>query len=162
MGQAIPYSEMTASQSSTDYNTAKSGPSKPLTAFSVNCCMGNEEGTCSQTRQPAQDSEVIAGRRAFWKVTLSRVWYVHSLRLTNLAHSYGAGLEVDIYLDDTRCAAGVDVDIGGTLTVPCVGTASEIRLEKLVSVETSDRLPLCGFIAYGLQGIAKACTFCLF
>jgi len=127
----IPYSVMTASQSSTIVSgTAE----KALTAFPER----SWPGTCTHTAPEAH---------AWWMVSLSGTWDVTSVQLTN-RNGYLERLQgIDVFVGNTKCAS--DISVGDeTKTIPCVGTGNSIKLQHT----GTQLLTLCGFAAMGSQG----------
>mmetsp|Transcript_31554 Transcript_31554/g.50333 ORF Transcript_31554/g.50333 Transcript_31554/m.50333 type:complete len:731 (-) Transcript_31554:155-2347(-) len=133
----IPYSVMTASQSSEAHG---GGASKALTTTAD----GDWPGTCTHTHSDDQQSQ-------WWKVSLIGLWTITSVTLTNRADCCPERLQgVDIYVGSTVCATGVSVAAGATLSITCHGTGSEIKIQQT----SSQYLTICGFRAYGRQAQA--------
>ena len=129
---AIPYEKMVAAQSSTTHSGVAS---RPLTANP----QPTWPGTCSHTSNEAN---------AWWKVSLTGVWSISSVTLTNRAGCCPERLQnIDIYIAGTKCASSVSINGGETKTIPCAGTGSEIKVQH----QATSALTLCGFAAQGTQ-----------
>eukprot|EP00930_Biecheleria_cincta_P101131 TRINITY_DN9276_c0_g1_i3.p1 TRINITY_DN9276_c0_g1~~TRINITY_DN9276_c0_g1_i3.p1 ORF type:complete len:4336 (-),score=586.71 TRINITY_DN9276_c0_g1_i3:128-12493(-) len=137
----IPYSSMLfASQSSTAFSE---GPaSNALTANP----QPRWPGTCTHT-----DEE----RQAWWKVRLDGEWEVSAVVLTNRADCCPARLQqIDIFVDDARCASNVSVGRGETKEFACFGLGQSIKIQAL----RPQILTLCGFASYGSRALATTST----
>ena len=124
---------MTASQSSTGHGATAE---KALT--------GSPQltwpGTCTNTNSEAG---------AWWMVSLSGIWDVTSVQLSNRADCCPDRLQgIDVYVGDTKCASSISVGGGETKTIPCVGTGNSIKLQHT----GTNSLTLCGFAVMGSQG----------
>ena len=125
----IPYSTMTASQSSNAQNTDD-------TEALVAAPDALWPGTCTHTQSE---------ENAWWKVSLSGTWDVTSIRLTGRAGCCPKRLQnIDVFVGNTKCAS--DISVGdATKVIPCVGTGNIIKLQH----RGTEVLSLCGFTAKG-------------
>ena len=131
MSGTIPYSVMTASQSST-YGSATA--EKALTGSPQRTW----PGTCIHTNSEAG---------AWWTVSLSGTWDVTSVQLSNRAGCCPDRLQgIDVYVGNTKCASSISVG-DETKTIPCVATGHSIKLQHT----GTNYLTLCGFAADGTQ-----------
>jgi len=136
----IPYSAMTATQSS-DYGWQNYG----VAALALTAAPQTTwPGTCTHTAVKEEAAP-------WWKVTLNGVWHVHKVQLTSRDQCCPERLQhVDIYVGTTLCASDVSVGEGSTLTVPCDGIGSEIKVQHKDIITT---LTLCGFAAFGEEEV---------
>jgi len=133
----IPFTVMTATQSSTSHG---GNAGKPL----VPTPQAGWPGTCTHTHKDTN---------AWWKVSLGSWYEVSSIKLTSRARCCPERLQgVDIFVGTTKCTSKVHIDAGATETIECVGTGSEIK------IQAPDRrhLTLCGSAAYGVKAGAAA------
>merc|ERR1712032_1676407 len=121
---------MTASQSSTDKGgVADRAFNRPI--------VRSYPGTCTHTKRE-QDP--------WWKVNLGGAYAVQKIVLTNRQYCCPDRLQgVDVSVDDTVCAQGVNVAEAETKEVPCTGTGTTIKIQ----LKKNTSLTLCGFAAYG-------------
>ena len=127
---------MTASQSSTDNEGT---PEKALTGSPQRNWHGLDPHTCTHTKNDAG---------AWWMVSLSGIWDVTSVQLSNRAGCCPNRLQgIDVYVGNTKCASSISVG-DETKTIPCVATGNSIKLQHT----GTSPLTLCGFAAMGAQG----------
>merc|ERR1740117_2045130 len=142
----IPYSDMTASQSS-DYTNDDHQPPRGLASAALTADPLNSwPGTCTHTND---------GFHEWWNVSFGMAYSVSAVTLTNRrwAGSSERLNEIDIYVanitGDFLCASNVAVSAGATKMITCVG--HNIRSIHLQQRSRSNPRPmtLCGFKAYG-------------
>eukprot|EP00931_Biecheleriopsis_adriatica_P103994 TRINITY_DN7875_c2_g1_i1.p1 TRINITY_DN7875_c2_g1~~TRINITY_DN7875_c2_g1_i1.p1 ORF type:complete len:981 (-),score=88.04 TRINITY_DN7875_c2_g1_i1:99-2981(-) len=118
-GTMIPFTQMTASASSVALPHTQLA-SAPLTS-NVNMVWG---GSCFATE--------FGKLPAWWKVTLDKETRLKSLKLTGRdwdpSIDDGRSKGLDVLVDGTTCATGVDVPRAGSVVVSCEMTGTEIEI----------------------------------
>merc|ERR1712032_1334784 len=134
--QSIPYTRMTATQSSTGHGGVAS---RALTS-SPNVVW---PGTCTHT-----DSE----NRPWWKVSLGSNYVIREVKLTNRQNCCPERLQnVDIFVGDALCATDVSIPKDVSEIVVCEDPEGIVGSEVKIQKRDSDHLTLCGFEAFGYE-----------
>mmetsp|Transcript_59228 Transcript_59228/g.117348 ORF Transcript_59228/g.117348 Transcript_59228/m.117348 type:complete len:745 (+) Transcript_59228:62-2296(+) len=94
-------------------------------------------GTCTCTQW---------SKNPWWQVNFMEPMAITAVELAARSDCCGDRLHhLNITLDHTVCASGVNVGQGETLMVPCVGAALRIRVQMI----GEGYLSMCGFAAFG-------------
>mmetsp|Transcript_103429 Transcript_103429/g.179495 ORF Transcript_103429/g.179495 Transcript_103429/m.179495 type:complete len:723 (-) Transcript_103429:56-2224(-) len=121
----IPFAEITAMESSTEH--------------------GGDASRCS-TSDPQVMQPGTFTKSSSWKISLSRPFHVHTLRLTGHKHQSVEDLHhIQIYVNSARCAGPTKMDANASLEMGCNVTGSEISVQHL----GLSNVTVCSLQAYG-------------